>query len=50
MNNKYFVKISKDDFSAIGWTKLRGAITNDKGFFVERESPAHKAWLKLSKR
>lgn len=50
MNNKYFVKISRDDFSAIGWTKLKGAITNDKGFFVERESPAHKEWLKLSKR
>lgn len=50
MNSKYFIKISKDDFAAIGWTRLIGAITNDKGFFVERESSAHKEWLKLSKR
>lgn len=49
MDNKYFIKISREDFSAIGWTQLRGAITTDNGFFVERESPAHKEWLKLSK-
>ena len=47
MDNKYFIKISRDDFSAIGWTQLRGAITTDNGFFVEKGSPAHTAWLNL---
>lgn len=49
MDSKYYIKISKDDFIAIGWTQLRGAVTTDNGFFVERESPAHKAWLNLPK-
>ena len=50
MDIKHYVKISRDDFSAIGWTQLRGAVTTDTGFYVERESPAHKDWLKLHKR
>lgn len=49
MDSKYYIKISKDNFVAIGCTQLRGAVTTDKGFFVERESPAHKAWLNLPK-
>lgn len=49
MDNKHYIKISKDNFVAIGWTQLRGAVTTDNGFFVERESPAHKAWLNLPK-
>ena len=49
MDIKHYVKISRDDFSAIGWTQLRGAVTTDTGFYVERESPAHKAWLELPK-
>lgn len=49
MDNKHYIKISKDDFVAIGWTQLRGAVTTDTGFYVERESPAHKAWLNLPK-
>lgn len=49
MDSKYYIKISKDDFVAIGWTQLRGAVTTDNGFFVERESLAHKEWLRLPK-
>lgn len=44
---KNYIKISREDFVRIGWTMLTGAVTSDKGFFVEKDSAAHKAYLAL---
>ena len=46
-NRNGYVKISRDDFYAIGGLANNGAFTTDAGCFIEVGYQAHKEYLQL---
>lgn len=44
---KGYIKVSREEFALIGWTQLRGAVTKDCGFYVEKDSPAYEELMEV---